>query len=156
MSNYDVVLKKVDPQLAAAVRDVIPTYSQVGQLFGEIFAYLGQHGVSPSGPALAIYYDPEYRERDADVEAAVPVGVHLPGGDRVKVRELPGVEAMACVVHRGGYDGLGQAYSALMSWIEANGYRIAGPNREVYLRGAGPNVDPGAYVTEVQFPVEKV
>lgn len=117
---------------------------------------MGQNRVRPAGPGLAVYYDPEYRERDADVEAAVPIGEQVASGGRVVVRELPGADSMACVVHQGAYDGIGQAYTALMSWIEANGYRIAGPNREVYLRGPESGVDQAGYVTEVQFPVEKV
>jgi effector-binding domain-containing protein len=43
-----------------------------------------------------------------------------------------------------------------MGWIEGNGYRIAGPMRETYLRGPGPDQpDPATYVTEIQVPVEK-
>ena len=38
-------------------------------------------------------------------------------------------------------------------WIEANGYKIAGSNREVYIVG-GDQQDDESYVTEVQFPVE--
>ncbi len=155
MPAYDVVIKRVESQTVATVRDVIPAYNQVGRLFGEVFAYLGQRGARPAGPPFAIYYDPEYRDRDADVEAGAPVVGLPPAGGRVAVRELPAVEQMACVVHRGEYDSIGEAYSALMSWIQANGYRIAGPNREVYVRGAEPGVNPADYVTEVQFPVEK-
>jgi len=94
-------------------------------------------------------------ERDVDVEAAVPVAGSVPAGARVTGRELPAVEEMACIVHQGGYDTIGEAYSRLMAWIEANGYRITGPNREVYVRGPEPGRDPATYVTEVQFPVGK-
>ncbi|HID64340.1 MAG TPA: hypothetical protein EYP49_16610 [Anaerolineae bacterium] len=62
---------------------------------------------------------------------------------------------MACIVHQGSYDTIGEAYNQLMTWIEANGYRICGPNREVYVQGPEPGRDPSTYVTEVQFPVEK-
>ena len=72
-------------------------------------------------------------------------------------------------IHQGGYDTIGQAYSALLAWIEANGYGIVGASREVYLRCpdndyTDPNAigyaeytadDPAAFVTEVQFPVAK-
>ena len=165
MPAYEVVLKKVAPQTVAAVRDVIPTYPDMGRLFGEVEAYVAQHGVKPAGPCLAICYDTEYRERDVDVEAATPVSTPLPSSERVKIHELPGVEQMACVVHRGSYDTLSQAYTALLTWIEANSYHITGPNREVYLRGhtdsgldypeAYLTDDPADFVTEVQFPVEK-
>ena len=155
MPAYEVVLKRVDPIGVAAVRDVIPTYGDVSRLFGEIFACLGRKRVRPSGPPMAIYYDPEYRERDADVEAAVPVSEPVTDGERVTFRELPGVEVMASVVHEGSYDTIGEAYSTLMRWIEENGYRIAGHSREVYMRGPGEGIDPAHYVTEVQIPVEK-
>jgi len=155
MSTQEVVIKKVPALPVASVRDVIPTYGDCGQLYGEIFAHLGRHRISPAGPPLAVYYDEEYRERDVDVEAAVPVAGPVPPGDRIAVRELPAVEEMACTVHLGSYDTLGEAYNRLMTWIEANGYRICGPNREVYVQGAEPGSDPSAGVTELQFPVAK-
>jgi len=169
MPTYDVVLKKVGPQTVAAIRDVIPTYGDQGPLWKELSVYLEQHGARAAGPSLTIYYNTEYRERDVDVEVATPVSAPLPGNERVTVRELPGAELMACTIHQGSYDTLGQAYTALLAWIEANGYCVTGPDREVYLRCPdndydAPDVvgyadyladDPAACVTEVQFPVEK-
>ncbi|MCZ7546172.1 MAG: GyrI-like domain-containing protein [Anaerolineae bacterium] len=46
------------------------------------------------------------------------------------------------------------AYQAFGQWLEANGYHISGPSREVYLQYA-PEMGPADYVTEIQFPVEK-
>ena len=40
-------------------------------------------------------------------------------------------------------------------WIEANGYQVAGPSREIYFTDPSTGVPPSEYVTEVQFPVEK-
>jgi predicted transcriptional regulator YdeE len=61
---------------------------------------------------------------------------------------------MACLVHQGPHEALTEAYQALTAWTQANGYRIAAPNREVYLQGAASGVDPDRYVTEIQVPVE--
>jgi effector-binding domain-containing protein len=155
MSTQEVVLKKVPAQAVASVREVIPTYQDIGNLFGEVFAHLGQHGINPAGPGVGIYYDEEYRERDTDVEAAVPVTGSVAAGDRVKQRELPAVETMACIVHEGSFDTVGETYTQLMTWIEANGYRMAGPSREVYIQWAQPGEDPSGNITEIQFPVEK-
>ncbi len=170
MPTYDVVLKKVDPQTVVAIRDVIPTYGDQGPLWKELSVYLEQHGAKAIGPSLTIYYDTEYRERDVDLEVTTPVSAPLPGNERVTVRELPGVELAACVIHQGSYDTLDQAYAALLTWIEANGYRVIGPDREVYLHCPDNDYDdpdavgyadyiaddPTANLTEVQFPVEKV
>lgn len=58
-----------------------------------------------------------------------------------QARELPGGE-MACVVYQRPYEGIGEAYNAIMAWWEPNGYRIAGPVRESYLRSPGNTDDP--------------
>ncbi|MCP6760931.1 MAG: GyrI-like domain-containing protein [Fischerella sp. CENA71] len=56
------------------------------------------------------------------------------------------------MTHHGSYNTINQAYAALVSWIEANGYQIIGPNREVYITG-GNHQDNESYITEVLFPV---
>ena len=43
------------------------------------------------------------------------------------------------------------AFGALGVWMEANGYQISGPSREVFL--AMPLPDPELAVIEIQFPV---
>lgn len=154
MPTQEVVIKKAPPQAVASVRDTIPI-AQVGQLFGEIFAYLGQRQVNPAGPPVGIYYDEEFREEAVDVEVAVPVAGSVPESDRVKGQQLPAVEKMACIVHEGSYETVGGTYGQLMGWVEANGYRMAGPVREVYLRGPESGDDPSTYVTEIQLPVAK-
>lgn len=116
MSTEEVVLKKVPAITVASVREVIPTYEDMGKHYEEIFAFLGQHGANPAGPPLTLYHDKEHRERDIDTESAVPVAGSVPSGERVKVRELPAVEQMASTVHEGSYDGLSEAYGRLTGW----------------------------------------
>lgn len=154
MSNYDVVIKKVEPQLVAGVRDMIPAYPQQGRLWNELGAYLGQHTITPAGPCLTIYHS---EEPNIDAEVCEPIDKPVPAHERVQIHELPLVETMACVVHHGPFTTIGEAYSAILKWIEANGHRCVGPVREVYLRCAenGSQTDPNT-VTEIQFPVEKV
>ncbi|HLE26691.1 MAG TPA: GyrI-like domain-containing protein, partial [Anaerolineales bacterium] len=151
-------IKKAPPMRVASVRDIIPTYSQQGALWNELYAYIGQRRLSPSGPCLTRYHDTEYKERDVDAEVCQPISGGQPTEGRVKVYDLPAVETMACVIHHGPFTTIGEAYNALNKWIEANGYRIAGPDREVYLQPpaqSGNQTDPNT-VTEIQFPVEKV
>ena len=162
MSKYDVVIKKVEAIKVAALRGVVPTPPEQGPLWNELAGYLAQQRARPTGePCLTLYYDEEYKERDWDLEVCIPIDADLPEFGRVKVRMLPKVETMACTVHHGPFVTIGEAYSALGKWLDANGYRIVGPAREVYLREAkrsGPvgvsQTDPEA-VTEIQFPVEK-
>ena len=154
MSRYEVMIKQVETVKVASVRDVRPTYSDIGSLFAEVIGYLMQNRVAPGKPFVGIYHDPEYREEHVDLEAAVPVDRDLPGTKLVKIHELPG-DQMAYTIHKGHYQSIGEAYNALMQWIESNNYKITGPGREVYLQGPEPGIDPSSFVTEIQFPVEK-
>jgi effector-binding domain-containing protein len=157
MPVYDVVIKRVEALNVASLRNIIPTYADVSKLYQELFAYLGKKRAKFSGPPMVILHDREFREKDADVEAAIPVAGNVQGSDKIKVQELPAEEQMACTVHRGPYENIGQAYEALMSWVEANGYQINGPDREIFLKGPGQFIkgNPSNYITEVQFPVKK-
>lgn len=166
MPNLEVVIKKIPAQHVAAIRSVIPTYADQEMLWGGLDAYLAQRNITPNGPCLAVYYDTEYRERDVDVQVCEPVNGIKPNGN-VQVVDLPAVEKMATVLHHGGFQNIGETYSELLQWIGANGFRIVGPNREVYVRAVVPpemlSKYPSEYVTaneadrltEIQFPIEK-
>lgn len=165
MSKYDVVIRKVDPIKVASVRGVVPTPPDQGSLWGELESGLARQHVRPSGPCFSLYHDDEYKERDWDIEVCEPVSVKIVPGKRLRARQLPLVESMACTIHHGPFTTISEAYNAIGKWIEANGYRISGPSREVYLREARPvgTRESGSVVqndpetlTEIQFPVEKV
>lgn len=159
MSKYDVVLKKINPQTIVSVRETIPNYGAVGKLLGDVFGFIGQRGIQPAGAPFTVWHDHDFRETEVDAEAAVPIVAAIApvviGDERVKISQLPAAE-MACVIHQGSYDDFGLAYTALGEWIEANSYRITGSNREIYLSGPESTSNPAEYITEIQFPVEKV
>ena len=157
MSKYDVVIKKIEPVKVAAVRGVVPTPPDQRSLWDELMAHLKQKSARMIGPPMAIYHDPEFKERDWDIEVVMPLGEDVAPGSRVQVYELPGAEKMACVIHTGPFATIGEAYDALAKWIDQNGYHIVGPGRELNLRlpdKLGDQNDPNT-VNEIQFPVEK-
>ena len=155
MADQDVAIKKVDDVRAATLRDTIPSYPEQAPLWEELMGYLKPFDLKYTAPCFTLYHDECYREKDVDAEACQPVDGDFPETDRVKVRTVPGAEAMACLVHKGPYDGLRGAYQVLTTWLEANGYRVVGQDREVYVEGAWSTDDPNEYVTEIMFPVEK-
>jgi DNA-binding transcriptional MerR regulator len=158
MPVYDVILKKVAPIQVAQIRGVVPSMEQIGptldRLFDQVITHVTQNGATPVGPGTTLYYDTEFRERDINVGVCMPFAGSLNDGEQVKVVELPGVETMASVIHQGTFSTLHQAYNAILKWIEANGYQINGPSRELNLQYEHGG-DQSKYVTEVQFPVEK-
>ncbi|MEW6094857.1 MAG: MerR family transcriptional regulator [Chloroflexota bacterium] len=157
MSKYDVVIKKVEPIKVASVRGVVPTPPEQGGLWNELGEYFAGQRAHPVGPCFSLYHDEEHKEHDWDIEVCEPIAEDLkPAGD-VKVRTLPAVQTMACTVHAGPFVTIGEAYDAILKWVDENGYQVTGPCREVYLQGPkkqGDQNDPGT-VTEIQFPVEK-
>jgi effector-binding domain-containing protein len=156
MPQYEVVIKKAEPMQVAAVRGIVENYKSVGPLFDELFAAISKNQIAPIGPAVALYYDHEYKEKDVDVEVVIPISNgNADLSERVKVRELEGYEEIASLTRVGPYDDFTPAYQELMDWIQSNGYQIIGPNREIYLRGPEANIAPEEYVTEIQFPVTK-
>jgi DNA-binding transcriptional MerR regulator len=162
LPRYDVILKHVQPTLVALVRAILPTHSASGSLFGEVYDGIGEHVAAALGPqpgqggqTMVLWYDTEFRDREVDGAAAFILRCPVPERGRMRVHELPAA-TMAATIHHGSYATLGQAHEAILAWIEANGYRIAGPDREVYLYNSTPvRLDDPSYVTEVQYPVEK-
>jgi effector-binding domain-containing protein len=155
MPKFEIVIKKIVPQKVLSVREIIPDYSHIGELFQKIEAYLKKSGSQMTAPPLAIYYDDGYKEKDADVELIFPIGKEVPSGSEVKCKELQGYDRMATTIHKGNYDSVGSAYTALGKWIEANGYQTVGPCREIYFTDPRSDTPVEQYVTEVHVPVAK-
>jgi effector-binding domain-containing protein len=156
MPDYHVEIKPAPAMRVAGLRATVADYGSQGPLWEELMAYVAQHNLKMTGPCLTVYYDEEYKERDVDLEVVQPVDGPLSVDGRVHVYELAGAESMASTLHHGSYDNFDKAYGALMQWIAANGYRIVGPNREIYLRNeADDGAGPDDLLTEVQFPVVK-
>jgi DNA-binding transcriptional MerR regulator len=157
MSKYDVVIKKIEATKVASVRGVVPTPPDQRVLWDELMIFLNQKSARMIGPPQAIYHDPEFKERDWDIEVCMPTDSDVGSEGKVNVYNLPVIETMACVVHAGSFATIGEAYDALAKWIDENGYQIAGPGRELNLRlpeKLGDQNDPNT-LNEIQFPVKK-
>jgi effector-binding domain-containing protein len=64
--------------------------------------------------------------------------------------DLPEIEQAATIVRGGSMDNVMPTIQTLARWIDANGHRSAGYNRELYIECA-ENRD--AWVTELQEPI---
>jgi effector-binding domain-containing protein len=150
----EVVLKDVAPQQIVSIRDVIPSYRNVGSLFERLYQSIG--ALASQGVALAVWHDAEYKDRDLDVEAGVFMKHMVEPQKLAPVRELPGA-TVASIVHHGAFGRIREAYMAILHWIDVNEYRQAGPMRELFLRVSVPvSRDDESNVTEIQIPVGKV
>jgi effector-binding domain-containing protein len=151
-------VKESPAERVAGVKGIVPDFdgSQMkafNDLFDQAYGFVYRHGVRQPGCGIVLYYNDDGSMTNVPVEAAVQIGdAKLQAGDGVEVHELPAA-TMATTIHQGAFNSIGLAYDALMKWIDANGYRIAGPSREVYVKYSRD--DLAGNVTEIQFPVEK-
>ena len=156
MPTSDVAIKTVPPILVAARRIRIPTNDMVpavlGTAFTQTYDHVRAHGGKVVEPCIALWHTSADTYADEDAEAIVPIQRAIPESDAVSVYELAG-GTFACAVHHGEFAEFTQLHPELLRWIEANGYRITGPSREVYVQHNPQH--PGNSVTEVQYPVEK-
>jgi effector-binding domain-containing protein len=157
MPAYDVVLKTVPAVLIASRRVTIPTNDQVPEYLGpaytETYDYIHRMGARDTGPCFALWHSPADVYQNEDAEAVVPIDRPLAGDDRVRVYELPSAQ-VAAAVHHGNFEDFTQGHAALLEWIDANGYKITGPYREIYIRHQKGQLSDST--TEIQFPVEKM
>ncbi len=152
--RYEVILKQVDPLTVASVRGTLPTFWDATPLWQSLEEAMERAGLRPCGPYFTLCHA---IEPEIDVEACAPVAEGTAPAASLAVQTLPRVETMACAIHQGSFGGLNTAFTALVRWIDANGYCICGPDREIYLRLPEENRfdrDPNA-VTELQIPVSR-
>ncbi len=130
---------------------------EVGKVIEQISQSLKEKKVKLAGAAMALLHE-EPKGMDfqkAHFEVCLPISGKVKGGGDIKDKELE-KGAFACLTHSGPPEKLPDAYQAILKWIEENGYRIAGPGREVYPQGMGGTGGvQQEYVVEIQFPVRK-
>ena len=152
-------------QVTAAVRVEGFPAAQLPQLFDAVFTRLfpalGQAGVQPVGPALALYT--RVPGETVDREVGIPVDRVLEGTADLGALQLETGEEFALVAqssalpggriataaHLGGYDGLGEAWQTFMGALAAQGTPPGTQFWEVYTTEPSPDMDPAALRTDL-------
>lgn len=75
--------------------------------------------------------------------------------EKEKADKIMKSELCARTIHKGAYSSLSDAYGALVSWIEENGYTWNGAPYEIYLKTQFDNLAPKDWETEIFFPIKK-
>ena len=89
------------------------------------------------------------------IEADLPDTPRLANGEPLSVRELPAVARMATCVRIGLPERAHLITGKVGVFLEANGYTLAGPSREVFLQP--PRLERmEESVVEMQFPIAKI
>lgn len=167
VSPYEVIHKTAKAQTILSGRVIVPTMDDMTEyrcaLSHDLYAWLEQARVEPSGHEMVLYHLGEYREEYIDLEMAVGIEKtalrsYQPSmAPRLQLYDLPGIDDMACIVHRGSMYDVCHAIVALYTWVCANGYQPSGAYREIHLFGRedAPGIDYQNLVLELQLPIEK-
>jgi effector-binding domain-containing protein len=157
----DVVLRPEPARRLLSIRRTVASFPDGMRLIGELSELVRSVVGSPAlGQFVAIAHTTEFEPENLDVEfgffleAEVGGGVRLPDGRTLTVRDVAPLEQIAACVRIGLPQTAHLTTARIGQFIESNGYRICGPNREVFLER--PHRDRmEESVVEMQFPVEK-
>ncbi|HCR69962.1 MAG TPA: MerR family transcriptional regulator [Anaerolineae bacterium] len=167
-TKYDVILRDIESELVGTYREVAKDDNRIQEMFDLVEIYIaGYENARADKPPFTIYYDDEYRDEEIDCEVCVPLKYAIPENESIRVRKTPKQFKVACVIHVGNYLNIGQAYNALLNWIDSNGYQMKGLIREIYLKYGADGLEfelpqtylaqeSNQYVTELQLAVEKL
>jgi DNA-binding transcriptional MerR regulator len=157
----DVMLRREPPRALLSMRRTIGSFAEGVRLLGELAQRVpARVGDAVLGPLVAIAHSPEFEPESIDVEfgffleTAARGPLPGAGGFALSVRELPAVERLAVCVRIGPPQEAHLTTARIGRFIESSGYRICGPNREVFLQRPSPARMHEA-VVEMQFPVER-
>ena len=153
LMSSDVRTQTFPSHTVAALRGILPTYADEGDLWQQIMPLIGRSGARlPERPLCgATFHDPDYRETDVDVEIWMQVDAPFEPVAPLTCRQVPEREVVATTLH-GDYSGISQAMEALGAYI-AQRHLDTGPMFNIYHVGPAQDPDPAHWVTDVCLPV---
>lgn len=155
--SYNVILKELPEVIVASVRTILSSYNDLFSIMPRIGSEMERLGCVCAVPEYCfnIYNDGEYRDKDIDVEICEAVTEMKENSEMITFKTMERVEMAACTLHKGPYEEFPKAYSAIITWMEENGFEIAGFPRESYIDGIWNKDTEEEWLTEIQFPVRK-
>lgn len=145
--NYEIVLKKCEEIPVLSCRQKM-SIEDFGKYYSRLFFTLSQQKLTFTGKAMAIYHDSEFDEKNSDIEVCISIG------EKDNATNI--IKSQNCVttIHRGSYSTLTEGYGSVVKWIKDNGYEIAAPPFEIYLKSHVDNIPVEDWETEIYFPVK--
>src|SRR4051794_4505425 len=96
--------------------------SVIDRTLGELWAWVGEHGLQPQAGAPVFRYLTIGDDDSMELEFCIPLSAPAAGDQRVRGGTLPSGR-YATLVHTGPYDGLRDATAGLLQWGEQQGLR---------------------------------
>lgn len=124
--------------------------------FGALFPVLEAHGISPTGPAFALYH--RMPTETASFDVGIPVDkpltepVTTESGTVVEPSKLP-AGSVARISYFGPYDAMSEGWGAFMYALAAAGKTPDLPFWELYVTEPRPDSDPATLRTDLVVKV---
>lgn len=146
--NYEISLINTPDRAVISNRQIM-SVNDFGNYFSALYERMAKKHLTPDGLRGSVYYDEEFNHESTDIELIVGVC------EKEKADKIMKSELCARTIHKGAYSSLSDAYGALVSWIEENGYTWNGAPYEIYLKTQFDNLAPKDWETEIFFPIKK-
>ncbi|QNM05918.1 MerR family transcriptional regulator [Qiania dongpingensis] len=154
--HYQVSLKSVPSYHVLSLRKIIPDYYAESKLWQEMSRFVTKHRISVSQDTFSIYHDPDYREKDVDVELCALTEKTGDNREGFVYRETEPVPVMACSMVYGPFENIAGAYLSMADWLQKHSlYRMTGQSRQIVHRGPWNENNSRNYLTEIQIPLEE-
>lgn len=132
-------LKTLPSRRVARISQQLKSFGEIetaaGPMFDSLYANLVQAGIAVGSDSILTY---EMAKGGILVSAAFPVNSEALSTADFDVVDLPAIETVAAVVHRGDPAKADATWKGLRRWAHAQGCRMKEQYREVYVVGA-PN-----------------
>jgi effector-binding domain-containing protein len=173
--NLEVVIKSIPATRIFAYHSILEDGNDIGPRMYEVGTALEDYGIKWHTPIGIFHPDPDdfpqdspttyrprpYLIRKDGFEAAFafdgdsPPTLAFRKTEKLVRRDLPAVAQMATIVFKGPYPARGDASLAFYNWAGANGYRVNGSIRELYLRVVDRDINHPDNLIEIRFPVKR-
>lgn len=160
--GHEIVVKELPRVLVYSKRMIAAAYDEYFDIFprlGEELAVVNPELKCVDDPpyCFIMYHDGEYKDHDIDIEFCEAVTGKGNGKtpDGVVFKTIERVPQAACVLHKGPYARLPEAYSAVFKWIEDNHYIPSDCPRESYIDGIWNKESDEDWLTELQVPISQ-
>jgi DNA-binding transcriptional MerR regulator len=149
----DITLTTIPATTILALRGVVPTYAEQGQLW-DTFAPLAQRCDLPARPETggSTFFDEGYQDNDVALEAWVPIGEPITVEAPLTCCQVPQYRA-AVATMRGDYFGIAAASADLARYLAREGLVETGPLSHVYVVGREQTTNSADHLTEIRIPV---
>ena len=126
---------------------------KMGQLYGQLGAYMGQNSIAQAGMPMTVYYMND--DGSMDMEVAMPTAelIEVAVGNIITKSTPTGMVLKG--IHLGDYNNLHSSYEVLLKYAEDHNYEQSAAMYEIYVTDPGEVADTTKWQTDIYIPVRK-